>query len=223
MGTVPAVMASGHGMLRASLVSVCLSCADVCRHVVGSNVLPEAAEISNFVPRILFYQRVRPLSPNARPESCRAWTRAALTRCWKEQGTPGEASWVPGTWISCQKSPLDVDLTAELLEGRRVQPLPRRESRSFLEIRIPLESGYPTAWTVGARCSQSLPTLDARGDGACLPPGGRCGMTSDSLLFSRAALNRKEALSGYGLSFQACVDPKTEFVLYMLDSIPASK
>lgn len=51
----------------------------------------------------------------------------------------------------------------------------------------------------------------------------RPGTTSASLLFPRAALNCKEALSGCGLSSQVCVDPKTEFVLYILDSIPASQ
>jgi len=38
----------------------------------------------------------------------------------------------------------------------------------------------------------------------------RPGRTSASLLFPRAALDWKEALSGCGLSSQACVDPKTD-------------
>lgn len=50
LGIVPASISSGRGMLRASLVSVCLPCAaGLCSHVAGLNGLPEAAGISNFV------------------------------------------------------------------------------------------------------------------------------------------------------------------------------
>jgi len=101
LGIVSAVISSGRGLLRASLVSVCLSCAaGLGGHVAGLNGLPEAAGISNFV-KDSFPLKSHSASPKRMPESCGPWTSAAWTGFWKKEGTPGEASWVPGTWIPC--------------------------------------------------------------------------------------------------------------------------